>query len=111
LQQVATNNPNADVTLLGHSYGSLTASLALQDLNAHGQHPVDNVVFYGSPGLELNSPDVLVVAPGDAYVMRGATDPIAGVVAEAAPLHDWGTNPYDGMSPGYWLLQARNRAG
>jgi pimeloyl-ACP methyl ester carboxylesterase len=99
LQQVATNNPNADVTLLGHSYGSLTASLALQDLNAHGLHPVDNVVFYGSPGLELNSPDVLGIAPGDAYVMRGATDPIAGVVAEGAPLHGWGTNPYNGMFP------------
>jgi pimeloyl-ACP methyl ester carboxylesterase len=99
LQQVATNNPNADVTLLGHSYGSLTASLALQDLNAHGLHPVHNVVFYGSPGLELNTPDVLGIAPGDAYVMRGATDPIAGVVAEGAPLHGWGTNPYNGMFP------------
>jgi hypothetical protein len=99
LEQVAANNPNAEVTLLGHSYGSLTSSLALQDLNAQGLHPVDNVVFYGSPGLELNSPDVLGIAPGDAYVMRGATDPIAGVVAEGAPLHGWGTNPYSGMFP------------
>jgi alpha-beta hydrolase superfamily lysophospholipase len=64
LQQVATNNPNAEVTLLGHSYGSLTASLALQDLNAHGLHPVDNAVFYGSPRLELNCPDVLSITPG-----------------------------------------------
>jgi uncharacterized coiled-coil DUF342 family protein len=99
LEQVAANNPNAEVTLLGHSYGSLTSSLALQDLNAQALHPVDNVVFYGSPGLELNSPDVLGIAPGDAYVMRGATDPIAGVVAEGAPLHGWGTNPYSGMFP------------
>jgi hypothetical protein len=51
LEQVAANNPNAEVTLLGHSYGSLTSSLALQDLNAQGLHPVDNVVFYGSRDL------------------------------------------------------------
>lgn len=56
-------------------------------------------MFYGSPGLELNSPDVLGIAPGDAYVMRGETDPIAGAVAEMAPLHGWGTNPYSGMFP------------
>jgi hypothetical protein len=31
--------------------------------------------------------------------MRGATDPIAGAVAEGAPLHGWGTNPYRGMFP------------
>ncbi len=99
LEHVAASNPNADVTLLGHSYGSLTSSLALQDLNAQGRHPVDNVVFYGSPGLELNSPDVLGIAPGDAYVMRGATDPIAGAVAETAPLQGWGTNPYSAMFP------------
>ena len=39
------DEPDAEISLLGHSYGSLTSSLALQDLNAQGLHPVDNVVF------------------------------------------------------------------
>lgn len=55
LQTVDANNPNAHVTLLGHSYGSLTSSLALQQLNAEGVHAVDDVVFYGSPGLEAGT--------------------------------------------------------
>jgi hypothetical protein len=31
--------------------------------------------------------------------MRGETDPIAGIVAELAPAHGWGINPYDGSFP------------
>ena len=78
LQQVHANNPNSHLTLLGHSYGSLTSSLALQELHAQGLHPVDDVVFYGSPGLELTSSDQLGLGAGHAYVMRGMDDPIAG---------------------------------
>jgi thioesterase domain-containing protein len=66
LQDVRANNPTGYVTLLGHSYGSLTSSLALQDLNAQGLHPVNDVVFYGSPGLELTSPDQLGLGAGKA---------------------------------------------
>ncbi|WP_433625763.1 alpha/beta hydrolase [Nocardia sp. CA-120079] len=39
------NDPH--ITALGHSYGSVTQSLALQE----GGHAVDDAVFYGSPGL------------------------------------------------------------
>jgi hypothetical protein len=99
LEQVRANNPNGHITLLGHSYGSLTSSLALQELNAQGLHPVNDVVFYGSPGLELTSPDQLGLGAGHAYVMRGMDDPIANAVAELAPVHGWGANPYDGMFP------------
>lgn len=99
LEQVRANNPDGHLTLLGHSYGSLTSSLALQELNAQGLHPVNDVVFYGSPGLELTSSDQLGLGAGHAYVMRGMDDPISGVVAELAPLHGWGVNPYDGMFP------------
>ena len=99
LEQVRADNPNGHITLLGHSYGSLTSSLALQELNAQGLHPVNDVVFYGSPGLELTSPDQLGLGAGHAYVMRGMDDPIATAVAELAPLHGWGVNPYDGMFP------------
>lgn len=99
LEQVHENNPDGHLTLFGHSYGSLTSSLALQELNAQGLHPVDDVVFYGSPGLELSSPAQLGLGDGHAYVMRGDSDPIAGFVAENAPLHGWGINPYDGSFP------------
>lgn len=99
LEQVRANNPHAHLTLLGHSYGSLTSSLALQELNAQGLHPVDDVVFYGSPGLELTSPDQLGVAPGHAYVMQAQDDPITGIVAPLAPLHGWGVDPYAGVFP------------
>jgi hypothetical protein len=99
LQEVRANNPTAHVTLLGHSYGSLTSSLALQDLNAQGLHPVNDVVFYGSPGLELTSPDQLGLGAGQAYVMQAPDDPITSVVAPLAPLHGWGTDPYGGILP------------
>lgn len=73
LQQVRANNPSGHLTVLGHSYGSLTASLALQDLDAQSAHPVNDVVFYGSPGLELYSPAQLGLDHGHAYVMQAPT--------------------------------------
>jgi Alpha/beta hydrolase len=99
LEQLHQNNPDGHLTLFGHSYGSLTSSLALQELNAQGLHPVDDVVFYGSPGLELSNPSQLGIPDGHAFAMRGETDPIAGIVAELAPAHGWGINPYDGSFP------------
>jgi pimeloyl-ACP methyl ester carboxylesterase len=99
LQEVRANNPTGHVTLLGHSYGSLTSSLALQDLNAQGLHPVNDVVFYGSPGLELTSPDQLGLGAGQAYVMQAPDDPITSVVAPLAPLHGWGADRYAGILP------------
>ncbi len=98
LQQVRADNPTAHISLFGHSYGSLTASLALQQLNAQGLHPVNDAVFYGSPGLELANPDQLGLANGHAYVMRGRSDWIPELGA-LAPLHGWGVDPYDGMLP------------
>jgi hypothetical protein len=99
LQEVRANNPTGHVTLLGHSYGSLTSSLALQDLNAQGLHPVNDVVFYGSPGLELTSPDQLGLGAGHTYVMQAPDDLITSTVAPLAPLHGWGADPYAGMLP------------
>jgi hypothetical protein len=96
---VRANNPEAHVTLLGHSYGSLTSSLALQELHARGVHPVDDVVFYGSPGLGLTNPDQLGLGADNAYVMRAPGDLITSLVAPTAPLHGWGVDPYAGMFP------------
>src|SRR5581483_5221819 len=94
LEQLRTTNPTTHLTLLGHSYGSLTSSLALQDLSAQGLHPVNDVVFYGSPGLELVSPAQLGLEHGSAYVMQAPHDPITNLVAPLAPLHGWGVDPY-----------------
>lgn len=107
LQQVRANNPGGHLTVLGHSYGSLTASLALQDLNAHGAHPVNDVVFYGSPGLELYSPTQLGLDHGQAYVMQAPHDLITSLVAPVAPLHGWGPDPY--LTPG--LTELSSQAG
>lgn len=85
LQQVRANNPSGHLTVLGHSYGSLTASLALQDLDAQSAHPVNDVVFYGSPGLELYSPAQLGLDHGHAYVMQAPHDLITNLVAPLAP--------------------------
>ena len=100
LQQLHTNNPNAHLSLFGHSYGSLTSSLALQQLNAQGLHPVNDAVFYGSPGLELDNPGQLGLANGHAFVMKAPPgDDWIPEVAPLAPLHGWGSDPYGGMMP------------
>jgi hypothetical protein len=82
-----TNVPDQQLTAFGHSYGSLTTSLALQQ-----GAPVDNVVLYGSPGGELANASQLGVAPGHAYYMDGVTDgvptTIAGTHAFGPPLNE-----------------------
>ncbi|EON32158.1 hypothetical protein GTC6_14286 [Gordonia terrae C-6] len=59
------------IVALGHSYGSLTQGLALQD---PGGHPVDEAVFYGSPGFEANDEPELGLNDGHGYVMMGTSD-------------------------------------
>lgn len=99
LQQLHVNNPTAHISLFGYSYGSLTASLALQQLNAQGLHPINNAVFYGSPGLELANPGKLGLADGHAYVMRAIGHDAIPELAPLARLHGWGADPYLGMMP------------
>jgi hypothetical protein len=99
LQQLHANNPTAHISLFGYSYGSLTASLALQQLNAQGLHPVNDAVFYGSPGLKLANPDQLGLANGHAYVMRAIGHDAIPELAPLAWLHGWGADPYLGMMP------------
>lgn len=59
------------IVALGHSYGSLTQGLALQDA---GGHPVDEAAFYGSPGFEANDEPELGLEDGKGYVMMGTSD-------------------------------------
>lgn len=70
-----TNTADQHVVAFGHSYGSLTTSLALQ-LGA----PVDDVVLYGSPGAGITDAAQLGVKPGHAYYLIAERDPIADTI-------------------------------
>ena len=60
LQGIAAGRDHdAHLTLLGHSYGSTTAGLAMRQ-----QTGVDDAVFFGSPGLGTDRVSDLLLAPG-----------------------------------------------
>lgn len=76
----ASTQPDPHVTALGHSYGSLTTSIGVQ--NSGGA--VDDAVFYGSPGLgggvdggDIQDATDLALQPGHAYVMEADDDLVA----------------------------------
>lgn len=65
-----------DLTAIGHSYGSLTTGLALQQPGSHG---VDAAIFYGSPGIEASTPAELGLPAGRVFTMETPDDPIQWV--------------------------------
>lgn len=76
----ANGERDAHVGAFGHSYGSLTTSLALQHDPGHG---VDNAVFYGSPGVGTNiftsSPITEQLGVDAVHDMTGPHDPVAQI--------------------------------
>jgi len=62
---------DAHLTLLGHSYGSTTAALALRQNTG-----VDDAVFFGSPGLGTSHLEDLRIADGHAYYIEAGQDPV-----------------------------------
>ncbi|MFV8315793.1 alpha/beta hydrolase [Mycobacterium sp. 23] len=72
----------AHLTAIGHSYGSLTTGLALQE---PGNHGVSDALFYGSPGIEASTPQQLHLQPGHVYAMETPDDPIQ-LTYDAPPL-------------------------
>lgn len=72
----AAHHGPLDLTAIGHSYGSLTTGLALQE---PGDHGVDNALFYGSPGIEATTPQQLGLQPGRVFTMETPDDPIQWV--------------------------------
>jgi hypothetical protein len=73
----ATHQGNPlDLTAIGHSYGSLTTGLALQQ---PGDHGVDKALIYGSPGIEATTPQDLHLQPGKVFTMETPDDPIQWV--------------------------------
>jgi hypothetical protein len=67
----AARQHDAHLTLLGHSYGSTTAGLALQKATG-----VDDAVFFGSPGIGTDHLEDLSLAPGHAYYIEARLDPV-----------------------------------
>lgn len=76
LQAARPAGSEVNLTALGHSYGSLTTSLALQQ----GGHGVDNLVVYGSPGLDLGQYSDLQIAPGRGFEMTAEGDKVPELV-------------------------------
>jgi len=66
----------AHLTAIGHSYGSLTTGLALQE---PGHHGVTDAIFYGSPGIAATTPGELQLADGHVFTMQTPDDPIRHV--------------------------------
>ena len=64
----------ARVTVVAHSYGSTTATLALSS----GRVAVDSLVVLGSPGSVVGTVADLGVRGGDVYAAAGSFDPVAG---------------------------------
>jgi hypothetical protein len=81
----AARDQDAHLTLLGHSYGSTTAGLALRASTG-----VDDAVFFGSPGLGTDHLRDLKLAPGHATYIEADWDPV-------------GDMPRFGMDPSHML--------
>lgn len=105
LRGIEAVNGNSDLHLVanGHSYGSSTLGIAVQDLAHDGPTPVDDLVFYGSPGIPDQSPyqlgpvaipdpdpDDLGVLNGHAFELAAPFDPIT---------EKWGGGFVHGPSP------------
>jgi hypothetical protein len=75
----ASRSFDPHLTALGHSYGSLTTSLALQ--NGTG---VDDAVLFGSPGLGTDDVTTLGLDPGRVYLLEADQDPVADLGAFGA---------------------------
>ena len=67
----AARDHDAHLSVLGHSYGSTTAGLALQQATG-----VDDVVFFGSPGIGTNHLGDLSVPKGHTYYIEASWDPV-----------------------------------
>lgn len=89
IDATSSGSTDPNLTLVGHSYGSLTAGLALQD---GASAVVDDYVAYGSPGFYAMDEADLGMQQGHVYVMQAPDDPIR-VIAETP----WyGGDPADG---------------
>lgn len=96
--------PPAHVTVVGHSYGATTVSLAA---TGPGGLAADDVVLTGSPGAgDADSAADLRLPPGHVWVLRNSHDPVAALGAsgplglgEDPALDTWGATRLRAESP------------
>ncbi|MDX8030034.1 alpha/beta hydrolase [Lentzea sp. BCCO 10_0856] len=84
-----TANPNAHVTVIGHSYGSTVVGYSAMDNGLKA----DDIAFVGSPGVGASNVDQLSAGNGHVYVGGTEHDPVI-----QATSGDWFTK--DGSSTG-----------
>jgi hypothetical protein len=84
-----TANPNAHVTVIGHSYGSTVVGYSAMDNGLKA----DDIAFVGSPGVGASNVDQLSAGSGHVYVGGTEHDPVI-----QATSGDWFTK--DGSSTG-----------
>lgn len=87
--RVASTHKLPHLSLFGHSYGSLTVGLSLQD--PHPGQPVRDAVFYGSPGVNAADESNLGLPPGHGWVMQSPED----WIAHLGRTHRFGPSPGD----------------
>ena len=87
--RATTANANLHLTLVGHSYGSLVAGLALHE---GASDAVDDFVAYGSAGFYASDESDLGMPKGRVFVMQAPDDPIR----IPAQLGLFGGDPADG---------------
>jgi pimeloyl-ACP methyl ester carboxylesterase len=73
VRSLRITSPHADVTVIGHSYGTLVAGEAAR----HGM-VADRLIFVGSPGVEATRATDLLPA-GRVWAARAPDDPIRAV--------------------------------
>lgn len=78
---IRVNNEAGHLTALGHSYGSYTTGMALQQTDAF-----DDFVAFGSPGLGTSDVGDLQTSSGQVYVLEADWDVVADLGA-------FGTDP------------------
>ena len=115
-----TTRIRADITVLGHSYGSVVVGEAA----SHGDGlAVDDVITAGSPGMSVNTAWDLHLDPRHVWAGGAADDPMTGGPGSIPGVHDneptdqdFGANRYhvdtSGHS-GYWepdSVSLRNQA-
>jgi Alpha/beta hydrolase len=86
---VTTTEPDQHLTLVGHSYGSLTSGLALAD---GANSVVDDYLAYGSPGFYAMDEADVGMQQGHVFVMQAPDDPIRYVADTGL----FGGDPADG---------------
>lgn len=72
--QASRTGAEPRITIMAHSYGSTTATMALTS----GKIRVDSFVVLGSPGSVVTRADKLAVTRGSVYAAAAALDPVAG---------------------------------